>query len=53
MGVRMRLRISVIFYSRAVHFGRPLIEKAYAKLFGDYKAIGYGQAPCAIEDMTG
>lgn len=32
---------------------RPLIEKAYAKLHGDYAAIDGGLAADAIEDLTG
>ncbi|EIN13517.1 cysteine proteinase [Punctularia strigosozonata HHB-11173 SS5] len=31
----------------------PLIEKAYAKLYGDYNSIQGGQASYAIEDLTG
>ncbi|CCO34617.1 Calpain-1 catalytic subunit [Rhizoctonia solani AG-1 IB] len=31
----------------------PLIEKAYAKLHGDYRAIDGGLAADAIEDLTG
>jgi hypothetical protein len=36
-----------------VFFVRPLIEKACAKLFGDYAALNSGCSACAIEDMTG
>ena len=31
----------------------PLVEKAWAKLHGDYASVMYGRACDAIEDMTG
>ena len=31
----------------------PLVEKAYAKLHGDYASVGFGRPCDAIEDMTG
>ncbi|KAF4610983.1 hypothetical protein D9613_006504 [Agrocybe pediades] len=31
----------------------PLVEKAYAKLHGDYASITYGKAAQAVEDLTG
>lgn len=31
----------------------PLVEKAYAKLHGDYASVGFGQPCDAIEDLTG
>jgi len=48
--------------SDALHFGKcaddkqfwlPLLEKAYAKVHGDYEAIDGGFASEAIEDLTG
>lgn len=34
-------------------FRRPLLEKAYAKLHGDYSSLNGGLESEAIEDMTG
>jgi hypothetical protein len=31
----------------------PLVEKAYAKIHGDYASVNYGWTCDAIEDMTG
>ena len=31
----------------------PLVEKAWAKLHGDYASVMYGRTCDAIEDMTG
>ena len=31
----------------------PLVEKAYAKLHGDYASVMFGRTCDAIEDMTG
>ena len=31
----------------------PLVEKAWAKLQGDYASVMYGRTCDAIEDMTG
>ena len=31
----------------------PLVEKAWAKLHGDYASVMYGRMCVAIEDMTG
>ena len=48
--------------SEALYFARPtkegetwipLVEKAYAKVHGDYASVMYGRTCDAIEDMTG
>jgi len=31
----------------------PLVEKAYAKVHGDYASVMFGRTCDAIEDMTG
>ncbi|KAF8877897.1 hypothetical protein BD779DRAFT_1677100 [Infundibulicybe gibba] len=45
-----------LFFARSGTQGEtwvPLIEKAYAKLHGDYQAINWGYTSEAIEDLTG
>jgi hypothetical protein len=48
--------------SKALHFSAseeenetwvPLIEKAYAKVYGDYAALDGGRSTDALEDLTG
>ncbi|KAF9038119.1 hypothetical protein BJ165DRAFT_1500890 [Panaeolus papilionaceus] len=45
-----------LYYARSGVTGEtwvPLIEKAYAKFYGDYKSLAGGWAAEAIEDLTG
>jgi hypothetical protein len=45
-----------LYFSKSGKSGEtwvPLVEKAYAKLHGDYASVGFGRPCDAIEDMTG
>uniref|UniRef100_A0A8H7XM98 Calpain catalytic domain-containing protein n=1 Tax=Psilocybe cubensis TaxID=181762 RepID=A0A8H7XM98_PSICU len=45
-----------LYFSRPATDGEtwvPLVEKAYAKVHGDYASVMYGRTSDAIEDMTG
>lgn len=46
-----------LYFSRPVEGSQetwiPLVEKAYAKLHGDYASLMFGRTCDAIEDLTG
>ena len=51
-----RLGADSLFFARPASNGEtwvPLVEKAWAKLHGDYASVMYGRTCEAIEDMTG
>ena len=51
-----RLGADSLYFARPVTQGEtwvPLVEKAWAKLHGDYASVMYGRTCDAIEDMTG
>ena len=51
-----RLGADSLYFARPVTPGEtwvPLVEKAWAKLHGDYASVMYGRTCDAIEDMTG
>ena len=53
MGVSVDSYSAHISFLRNSSFHRPLLEKAYAKLHGDFEAIDGGFTSQGIEDMTG